>query len=146
MKPFRLNTLRPGLWSETLVSRSAIALVLMMLIAILRLGGAKAEGAKPLAGQAPSSSASAVQTQSYEGVVTDTHCGAKHSAAIGKAAADCTRICIHGGEQFALVDGDSVYVLQGDLAALKKVAGQRVRIVGTLNGSKISVSAVARGE
>jgi len=62
------------------------------------------------------------------------------------AAADCTRVCVHGGEQFALVDGESVYVLEGDLVALKRVAGQRVRLVGTLNGNKISVSAVASGE
>jgi hypothetical protein len=85
-------------------------------------------------------------TQSYEGMITDTRCGAKHSAAIGLAAADCTRACVHGGEQFALVDGDNVYVLEGEVGAVKRMAGQRVRIVGTLNGNKISVSTVGSGE
>ena len=79
-------------------------------------------------------------------MITDTHCGAKHSAALGMAAAECTRTCVHGGEQFALVDGDSVYVLEGHVEALKRTAGQRARIVGILIGNKISVSGVAAGE
>src|SRR5260370_30862552 len=73
-------------------------------------------------------SSSAMQPESYEGMITDTHCGAKHSAALGMAAADCTRACVHGGEQFALVDGDSVYVLEGDREALKRVAGAPRRV------------------
>lgn len=76
-------------------------------------------------------------------MITDTRCGAKHSAAIGMTAADCARVCVHGGEQFALIDGDTVYVLEGEPAALKHVAGQRVRIVGTLTGKRISVESVA---
>lgn len=80
--------------------------------------------------------------QSYEGMITDTHCGAKHSAAMGQTAANCTLACVHAGEQFVLVDGDAVYLLEGDMIALKQVAGQRVKIVGTLNGTKISVRSV----
>ena len=75
-------------------------------------------------------------------MITDTHCGAKHSAAIGKAAADCARVCVHGGEHFALVEGDSVYVLEGDTDALKRMAGERVRIIGSLNGNTIAVFSV----
>jgi len=86
--------------------------------------------------------ASSSSAQEYEGMVTDTHCGAKHAASIGLSAADCTRVCVHGGEQFALVDGDAVYVLEGAGAALKRVAGQRVRIIGTPDGRKISVESV----
>lgn len=82
-------------------------------------------------------------SQIYDGVVTDTHCGAKHSAQIGKTAADCTRVCVHGGEQFALVDGDQIYLLVGDLQALKRVAGQRVRIFGNVDGKKLSVTGIA---
>jgi hypothetical protein len=58
------------------------------------------------------------------------------------AAADCTRVCVRSGESFALVDGDKAYTLAGEPAALKRVAGQRVKIVGTLNGDTISVAAV----
>jgi hypothetical protein len=81
--------------------------------------------------------------RSYEGVITDTLCGAKHSASIGKTAADCTRVCVHGGEQFALVEGDTVYSLEGDFAALKQLAGRRAKIVGTVNGNKLSVVSAA---
>jgi hypothetical protein len=95
----------------------------------------------PAPPQAATSSIAAPQ-QTYEGVIADSRCGAKHSAAIGKTAADCTRACVHAGEQFVLVDGDAVYLLEGDLAVLKQVAGQRVKLVGSLNGNRISVSSI----
>lgn len=117
-------------------------MVMTVIVTLVLMVGADAGGA---AGKRAQSS-SAIQTQSYEGMITDTHCGAKHSAAIGMGAADCARVCVHGGEQFALVDGDSVYVLEGHLEGLKRMAGQRARIVGILNGNKISVSGVAAGE
>lgn len=81
--------------------------------------------------------------QTYEGVVTDTHCGAKHSAAISKTAADCTRACVHGGAEFALVDGDTIYRLDGELMLLKRVAGQRVKVVGTLTGDRLKVASIS---
>jgi hypothetical protein len=80
----------------------------------------------------------------YEGMITDTRCGAKHSVAIAKTAADCTLACVHAGEQFALISGDQVYVLRGDVGLLKPYAGQRVRVFGTLNGRTISVTSVGR--
>lgn len=83
-----------------------------------------------------------VNQQTYEGIITDTHCSAKHSAAFGKTAADCTRACVHSGEQFALVDGDKMYVLEGKPAALKRAAGARVKIAGTLTRDTISVTSV----
>ena len=81
--------------------------------------------------------------QSYEGIITDTHCGAKHSAKIGLSAGDCTRACVHAGDSFALVDGDKVFILAGESEALKRSAGERVKVVGTLNGNSISVSSVS---
>jgi hypothetical protein len=83
------------------------------------------------------------QQKTYEGVITDTHCGAKHSAMIGKSAADCTRACVHGGEEFALVDGETIYRLNGDLMLLKRVAGQRVKVVGILNGDRLKVTSIS---
>jgi len=124
----RANALAPGCTVRLLV----------FLVALGPIGPAVGE---PTPAQSGSSSAG--PTQSYEGMLTDTHCGAKHSAAIGKAAADCARVCVHGGERFALVDGDNVYVLEGDLESLKRMAGRRVRIAGSLNGNTIAVSSVA---
>jgi hypothetical protein len=104
---------------------------------------------QPVAGDAvakQAESSSAMQGEKYDGVITDTHCTARHSAAIGLSAADCARACVHGGHQFALVDGDNVYVLDGEVEMLKKMAGQRVSIAGTLNGNKILVSRVGSGQ
>ena len=115
-----------------------IVLAVVLPMGTLGVGASPAAAVLPESGQ----SASSLQPQSYEGVVTDTRCSAKHSAAIGDTAADCTIRCVRAGEQFVLVDSESSYVLEGDLAALKRAAGQRVKIVGTLNGGKISVSSI----
>ncbi|GEM_PF-995834 len=81
-----------------------------------------------------------LQTQTYEGVISDSHCGAKHSSEINKSAADCTRVCVHAGEQFVLIDGEAVYTLDGDPLALKRAAGERVKIIGTLSGARLSIN------
>lgn len=142
-------------WIEMLVLASTVACVLALFLATLG-AAAGAAGTQPESASAwqpsPQPQAQTTQTdparvpsaqsQSYEGIITDTRCGAKHSAAVGMAAADCTRVCVHGGEHFALVDGDKTYALEGEPAALKQVAGQRVTIMGTLNGNTISVSSV----
>ncbi len=81
--------------------------------------------------------------QAFEGMVTCSRCEAKHSAALSQPADVCVRTCVHGGAKFALVNSDATYVLDGDMAALKKVAGQRARIVGSLSGTTIKVSSVS---
>jgi hypothetical protein len=124
---------------ETIALVCATACSLALIIATLGIvGGAAAAG--PGSGSPPPTSG--IQLQTYEGMITDTQCGAKHSAAIGKMAADCTLACVRGGGQFALVDGETTYLLEGDPITLKRVAGQRVRIVGALNGRKISVTSI----
>jgi hypothetical protein len=126
-------------WTETALVRAEV-LALGLFIAMPWMIAKTVAGDAQLTQAAQSSS---VQPQAYEGMITDTQCGARHSASIGMAAADCTRVCVHGGEHFALIHDEAVYVLEGDLASLKHVASQRVRIVGTLNGNKISVESVA---
>ena len=125
-------------WVGTIALVSAIASILALGIAAL---GAIAGTA--VAAPTPNQPDTEVGPQkSYDGMITDTRCGAKHSSAIGKTAADCTLACIHGGEQFALVDGETVYSLEGETVQLKRVAGQRVRIIGALKGSKLSVISI----
>ncbi len=119
--------MRTRLWTKTAASASTLAVVCALAVMMATLG-AGAESA---------------QLQTHEGMIADTHCGAKHSPAIGKTAADCTRVCVHAGEQFVLIDGDSLYVLEDNVDALKTVAGQRARIVGRVNGNKISVVTAA---
>jgi uncharacterized low-complexity protein len=76
---------RARFWIETFALVSAIAFVLALVIATLvAIAGAAAEESE--SGQSrPSSTA-----RTYEGMITDSHCGAKHSAAIGRTATDCT--------------------------------------------------------
>jgi len=127
-------------WIELVSLSVAIACGLALLIAL----GVAAVAAEPEPGQAAGSS-SAPAEQTYEGVITDAHCGAKHQASISKTAADCTRSCVHAGSQFALVDGDKTYILSGDMERLKRAAGLRVKVVGTRSGDTIAVSSIISG-
>ena len=105
--------------------------------------GSESESGRPA--QPSPIQSSAIPSQTYEGIITDAHCDAKHSATVGMAAAECTRVCVHRGEHFALVDGDKTYTLEGNDTALKRMAGQRVKLLGTLSGQTISVASVGAG-
>jgi hypothetical protein len=148
-------TVNRRFWIEIVALSSGVACALALLLATFGAATAAEDTSSPdqasvaHAAAQPTPAAAAQpnppQEQTYEGMVTDTHCGAKHEAAIGKTASDCARACVHGGAQFALVNGDKIYILSGDLARLKLSAGQRSKIVGTLNGDTITVLSIAAG-
>lgn len=125
-------------WVEILGWATLIACLLALLLATL---GAMAGAA--VSGLEPQQSTQAVKERTFEGMVTCSRCEARHKASLAKAADTCVRVCVHDGGSFALVVSDSTYLLQGDMSALKKVAGQRARIVGTLAGNTIKISSVA---
>ncbi len=132
-------------WIEIIALSSAVACALALLLATLGVATATGEPALSAQASEPNAAAAqpaATQEQTYEGMVTDTHCGARHDAAIGMGSSDCTRACVHAGAQFALVNGDKIYILHGDLETLKRSAGQRSVIVGILNGDTIAVSSI----
>ncbi len=122
------------------LSAVCTAIICVLAYSMTMTGAARPPIVRPQAKEVVQSSA--LPRESYEGIVTDTHCGAKHSAAVGMSAADCTRACVHSGESFALVDGEKTYRLKGDEAALKRVAGERVKLAGTLTDNTISVGSV----
>src|SRR5579864_5077199 len=124
-------------WIEILLLGTAIACVLALLIATL--GAAAGAAAEESAQQATPSNPG----QTYDGMVTCSRCGAKHSAAMGQKAADCARTCVRGGASFALIEGNATYRLEGDLGVLGRLAGRRARIMGELNGNTIRISSVA---
>lgn len=117
--------------------------VLCALVLTLRTHSAAAGSVadQPVSSQAVQALNAGAET--YEGIVTDTRCGARHSAKVALSAADCTRACVHAGEHFALVDGEKTYFLNGEPALLKRMAGERVIIAGNLNGHTIEVVSVA---
>jgi hypothetical protein len=131
--------MRVRYWAEMLVLASVAAFGLA-----ISLGShtAAAGPSAPSAAAVPATPAPAVASATYEGIVSDTHCGAKHSAKGDLAAADCTRACVHSGEHFALIDAENAYILAGEPDQLKRLAGERVKIAGTLNGNTIEVASV----
>jgi hypothetical protein len=145
-----MKRVKIGFWIGNLALAVAVAYALALSIATPGAaagGGSKETQSNSGAQSSPPAQSPAqpmeAQPQTYDGVITDTHCGAKHSAPLAETAAECTRVCVHAGDRFALVDGDKMYVLEGEPAALKRAAGERVRIAGTLNGNTISVTSVA---
>ena len=125
-------------WIEILFLGTAIAFALALLIATL---GAAAAGAT--AGKAAQEDSHPTTQQSYDGMVTCSRCGARHSGALGHTAADCARNCVRGGASFVLVEPDATYMLDGDLGVLGGLAGRRARVIGELNGRTIRISSAA---
>lgn len=122
--------------AEILLLGTVVACALAFLFATLGAAAGAAAGAL-----GPQSNLTASE-QTFHGMITCSQCGAKHSPASGKTASDCVRTCVDGGARFSLVDGDQTYLLDGDLAALKKVAGERAQVVGALQGKTIKVSSI----
>jgi len=129
---------RHRVWIEIAVLGTAIAFALAVLFATLGAAAGAAESA-PDANQ----SALASPTQSFEGMVTCSRCGAKHRPNLDRSATTCVRVCVHGGATFALVHDDSVYLLDGEANSLKKLAGQRARVVGVRSGNTIKVASIS---
>ncbi|MFZ0759539.1 MAG: hypothetical protein WAM69_06260 [Candidatus Sulfotelmatobacter sp.] len=84
------------------------------------------------------------RTETFTGKVSDSMCGAKHSAGVDPAT--CVRACVRKGANYALVVGDKVYTLdtsdQATLATLNKLAWEMAKVTGTPNGDTIAVKSV----
>ena len=73
--------------------------------------------------------------KTFTGTITDDMCAADgHSIMrMGPTDAECARMCVLAhGSQYVLLDGKTVYKLS-DQATPEKLAGQKVRVVGTLD-------------
>lgn len=78
----------------------------------------------------------------FTGVISDSMCGGKHMMK-DESAAECTRICVKQGSDYALVVGKKVYSLKGKASYLDKYAGEQVTVKGTLSGNTIHAETVA---
>ena len=78
--------------------------------------------------------------ESYQGVVTDSRCGARHKRNSRLNPTECARLCVREGSRYILVDGNRRYKLMGSQEALEKFAGQRIRVSGMRQGETIQVS------
>jgi hypothetical protein len=93
--------------------------------------------------------AAAQKPQTFAGTISDSMCArarADHSKMrMGSNDAECTNACVDShGAAFVLYDGKTSYTLKGK-PELKKFAGQKVQVVGTLDAktSTIQVDSVS---
>jgi hypothetical protein len=81
--------------------------------------------------------------KAWTGVISDSHCGLKHSTASDEAAA-CVKSCVTGGAKYVLAADGKLYQLEPQDKIDAKLAGRDAKITGTLSGDTITVtSAVA---
>ncbi|HEY7790192.1 MAG TPA: hypothetical protein VIC33_06765 [Vicinamibacterales bacterium] len=82
--------------------------------------------------------------KTFTGEVSDAMCGAHHD--MGGDAASCTRDCVKGGSDYALVVDQKVYTLKVKdtklKASLDKLAGAKATVTGEESGDTITVTAV----
>jgi hypothetical protein len=68
----------------------------------------------------------------FNGVITDTMCGAKHTMMKDQPDDKCVKMCVKGSSEYALFDGQNVFRLT-DQTKPAKFAAQKVKVTGTLN-------------
>jgi hypothetical protein len=129
------------LWVGTILLSCAVAMAMALALVLLSTT-AVALFAAPQSFELPVQHLMAGNPQTFAGIISDVHCGAKHVTDSGQSAAGCTRLCVKSGSGYALVDGDTVFALNGDAAFLDRFAGERVKIWGSLEGSSIRVDSV----
>lgn len=77
----------------------------------------------------------------FVGIVTDSRCGAKHRMT-DKSAEECARACQRAGAAYALVAGETLYILEGRHGDVSYLAGQKVKVSGKLSGKTITVTSI----
>jgi hypothetical protein len=85
------------------------------------------------------------QNQStWDGFVTDTHCGThcQRSSAMTPDPA-CVRRCVRQGSKYGLWHGNHVYVLEPQSEAAK-FAAENVRVTGDLSNDTIHIKSIVR--
>jgi hypothetical protein len=86
----------------------------------------------------------AADKSAFTGVVSDSHCGAKHSTASDDAAA-CVGKCVSGGASYVLVTSDGKVYQLDNQDKFKDLAGKSVKVTGAANGDSIAVDSVEAG-
>jgi hypothetical protein len=80
--------------------------------------------------------------QTFTGVVTDDMCGKKHTMMPGKPDSKCIRACVKAGSKYALLVGDKIYVLRGDVKQIDHFAGKKVKAAGDVSGNTITLASI----
>ncbi|HJT69707.1 MAG TPA: hypothetical protein VJ731_05880 [Terriglobales bacterium] len=106
-----------------------------------------AVAAEEQAGTGPSNDPDTKDAQpeltTLKGMITDSHCGARHMRRSNLSPSNCAAMCIRTGAHYLLVNGDHRYKLNGDANSLSKLLGTRASVTGTLQGDTIEVNSAA---
>jgi hypothetical protein len=83
----------------------------------------------------------------WKGTLSDSMCGAKHSAekhgGDAKKHEACVTKCINGGGEYVFLANDKVYKISNQtFADLKAHAGHEVNLTGEMKGESITVSKI----
>ena len=70
--------------------------------------------------------------QTFNGVITDSMCGASHKGMNVTPDSKCVLECVQHGSKYALLVGTNVYVLS-DQKTPEKFAAKKVKVTGTLD-------------
>jgi hypothetical protein len=81
--------------------------------------------------------------KTWDGFVTDTHCGTncQRTSAMTPDRA-CVRLCVKRGSKYGLWSGDHVYTLEPQSKA-SKFAAENVRVTGNLSNDTIQIESIA---
>jgi hypothetical protein len=81
--------------------------------------------------------------KTWDGFVTDTHCGTncQRTSAMTPDRA-CVRRCVKRGSKYGLWSGDHVYTLEPQSKA-SKFAAENVRVKGNLSNDIIQIESIA---
>lgn len=79
----------------------------------------------------------------FTGLITDSHCGARHMRKSNQNSVDCARACYRKGASYMLVDGNRRYTLIGGEDALNRLIGERAKVTGSLQDGVILVDSAA---
>ena len=87
--------------------------------------------------------------QTINGQISDSACNRKHESGAENVPTppdrDCTLDCVRGGSKFVLVTADKIYqIANQDLADLKTLAGEKVKMTGELKGDSLTVSKIEK--
>ena len=124
------------------VAGSALAFAVVIAGASVALANHQSAQAEESQGIEPATPAQAGD-KTFSGMITDSHCGARHMRNTSQNSTDCARACVRKGSTYVLVDGGRRYTLIGGDAALAELAGQRANVTGTRQGDTIMVDAAA---
>ncbi len=78
----------------------------------------------------------------WTGVVSETHCGAKHNEA-SEAATKCVTSCIKGGAKPVLVVDGKVVNIANPEKVTEAFYGKKVSVKGDLKGDSLTIASIA---